>query len=554
MVDAVRPLECYCGEKEYKVTNCVKGHNVCECVKCGVRYSDLLMVLREDYSIKPSVDDEAQAHDFSELLKQVQNILDEAKNPQVGVIGVHSELTYALQTALNWPIVTVDPLKDSLSSLNILFLNNALGCFINPKLALEKLSRHMQKDSYIIVHNFVTDSKVFKTLEYNCNYIQPSKTMWYFSSENINELFVQAGLKFLLRKSVGDSHEFFVAKKSNFTIKIGVPPGIGDSLWCVTKIQDIKKKDGAQEVVLCVKSTDLNRSDDFLGRFDFIDKVIYGDFPIHPDMGNKPAIFDCGVYRYLSSEKNVVGFDHLLIPNGDLEMGRRLETWLSEYETNFDIAKNWAFKQADIETGLKCSGEIGRPYCVFFLGAVAGNTNSGHNRGQLWSIADWIELGRLIHKYFDLDIVVVGAPYDVEFSKMLWKKLDAGQARYWHNWCGHTDIGETYAIAMLSHFVISYQSGIGIWSVYLGIPTAIWWRPYGNSISPQFFLSFDEKMASAWAPKAALESNMYMPLIYTKCTPKSIVVNIGKQNWLKLAPVAKFNGNVDEIFSNTKIV
>jgi len=79
--------------------------------------------------------------------------------------------------------------------------------------------------------------------------------------------------------------------------------------------------------------------------------------------------------------------------------------------------------------------------------------------------------------------------------------------------------------------VISYQAGVGIVSTYLGTPTAIFWRPYGDSISPQWILSFDERMASAWVPPATIEAGKHLPLIYGRHGIQHIVSEIRRRGW-----------------------
>ena len=69
--------------------------------------------------------------------------------------------------------------------------------------------------------------------------------------------------------------------------------------------------------------------------------------------------------------------------------------------------------------------------------------------------------------------------------------------------------------------VVSYQSGIGICAHYLGAPTAMWWRPKGDSAAAHAHISFEEAMAHCWTNPAY--RGRYLPLIYGRCSVEDIV-------------------------------
>src|SRR5262249_32366118 len=96
---------------------------------------------------------------------------------------------------------------------------------------------------------------------------------------------------------------------------------------------------------------------------------------------------------------------------------------------------------------------------------------------------------------------------------------------------GQWPVALTFAVIQRSRFVVGYQSGIAIFSVYRGIPTACFCRPQGDSIDPEGYVSFREQMASGWVPKEALDASRYLPLIYTRCTAESIADHAARHNW-----------------------
>jgi ADP-heptose:LPS heptosyltransferase len=215
----------------------------------------------------------------------------------------------------------------------------------------------------------------------------------------------------------------------------------------------------------------------------------------------------------------------MLQANRHLESGRRLEDWLPDMETDWHIADRFRFTSHEVREAIEFERSHG-PYCLFYLGPEAGNTTSGHNRGAFWTPQDWGLLARHFRE-LGLKIVVVGAAYDQSY----FEKYVAQHLGECTNMIGKWTIGQTFSAVQRARCVIAYQSGIGIFAVYLGVPTACCWRPYGDSIAPNAFVSFKEEMASAWAPHDALASGRYLPAIYTKCTPDSIVQHAVAHDW-----------------------
>jgi len=327
----------------------------------------------------------------------------------------------------------------------------------------------------------------------------------------------------------------FLLKSSVFSI--AVPPGIGDALWSLTKVPSLREKHHKKmQIVVC--DTALRRSHEFLEAFDFVDSVVYAPFPLHPPC----KISAEGPYTYQNSRFGFEKYDLLLIANGHLERGHRLENWFTEIETDFTIGSRWIFDHQHVATASKFKEQFG-DYAVFYLGPQKGNTKFGHNRDSLWKLSDWIKLAEMFINKYGLHILVVGAPYDKSYSNMFFASLPPSLKEKTTDLVGLTPIGLTYSYIVFSKCVISYQSGIGIFSVYLGIPTVLWWRPYGNSLASFRFISFKEEMATAWAPPWTLK-NTYLPQIYGKSDPQSLMLEIEKRGWLTFSTEKRFRDNM----------
>jgi len=316
-----------------------------------------------------------------------------------------------------------------------------------------------------------------------------------------------------------------------------LPQGIGDSVWALHKIQSVAQKlgNGKIEVFLNCYNADPNgvesRALDFVRRFKFVDRAqMLPGIDIHPQASIR--VSKEGHYIYIPDGPMKFNGDeyYALMPNGPLERGIRLEDWLPEFETNWGIMKEFHISDQEKEVAAALRLQFGE-YAVFYLGPLAGNLQEGHNRGMLWKPEDWVALGKRIHSELGLSIVVVGAGYDEPYSQLLVYPLLGNDNEFWADLVGKTNVGELYGITTNSRFVISYQSGVGIVSNYLGVPTGIFWRPKGDSINPNIYLSFEEAMASAWANPEMIRTEKHMPLIYGRHDPDYILTEIKRRNW-----------------------
>ena len=321
-------------------------------------------------------------------------------------------------------------------------------------------------------------------------------------------------------------------------MKVLMPQGIGDSVWGLHKVQAVRDAldpGGAIDIALpgTPASAVESRAVDFVRRFDFVRSVEMRPWDIH----RQPHIAPDGTYNYLDDgwyefDDGAGGTERVcaLMPNAALEHGTRLEDWLPQYDIDWAIFDHFHIEPWEWSLAANLRDRIG-PYAVFYPGPLHGNSGDGHNRGMLWRPADWAALGSRVYRDFGLRIAVVGAPYDYDYYRWLVRPALNGDRDSWTELIGQTTVGELYAVTSTAKFVISYQSGVGIVSTYLGTPTAIWWRQQGDSISATQYLTFDERMASAWVPPARLAAGIHLPLYYGRETVDDIVSEIGRRGW-----------------------
>lgn len=297
-------------------------------------------------------------------------------------------------------------------------------------------------------------------------------------------------------------------------LKVALAPGIGDSLWACTKIPALLEAEGCKKAYVYIPACEPRRSKEFLDRFSFISNSEYKPFSINVP----PHVNDDGTYCYVESQKNWHRqFDWVLCCNGHLERGERLETWLPEIPTCWNLASHWRFSGSEIAWGKQFHNAV-----LFYLGPDA--ISSGHNRDHRWRPEDWFALAEEVRK-LGLRVVVVGAIYDMGYYARYGYAEGLGKHE-----CliGKTDIGELYSACLQSKAVVAYQSGVAIWSVFLGANVVSWWRAHGDSLDPDTYISFNEQMAHCWTPPGTMESGRYLPLIYGKTGQVEQITN-----WLK---------------------
>lgn len=323
-------------------------------------------------------------------------------------------------------------------------------------------------------------------------------------------------------------------------MRILVPQGIGDSAWCLLKVQDLVRKLAPGPIDLRVacwhKNATEARAIPFLQRFSFVNSA---ELYVMPRNGNQGPVLlpgqaadSYGIYRYIPDGPpypKLLDIDFVMSPNAPLERGIRLEWWLPGLELNWDIMSDYQFADGENAYADRLADGMG-PYVVFFMASLANNTTAGHNRNALWTPYEWVELGERIHEKYGVQIVVVGTTWDEDYYAQCVQPMVAHKL-YWNSYISRWSISQTLAAVRRARFVVSYQSGIGIAAHYMNVPTAIFWRPKGDSITPHGYISFEEGMASAWARPADLATGRLMPCIYGRHRLHDIIAHADRCGW-----------------------
>ena len=339
----------------------------------------------------------------------------------------------------------------------------------------------------------------------------------------------------------GVSVSFPIISKNRDNLRVLALCGIGDVLWSFVLIKSLCNKYNCKKIDLLVHYNGdhrAGRSFNLLKRFSYINSVTAFSFPVH---GNPPVDKE-GYLSYTFTagpaeghEKN--SFDYKFIINTYLEHGWEFKDicdllGLNPQEINHSVFSDYKFIESDYigVRSLKAAGIDN--YIVVYFGALADNTRQGLNYQSLWSVEEWVEVVSDLKNKYKHKIIIVGASYDSDYFADFTKKYGKSFHEDCINAVGQYSIEETIAILKSARFVIGFASGITISSVYLGVPTAIFWRPQNISMSPQYKkFGFHEGFATNWIPPDILNNKKYIPLWYTIDSPKSVLCKISESQW-----------------------
>lgn len=301
----------------------------------------------------------------------------------------------------------------------------------------------------------------------------------------------------------------------NKEIIIGMPPGIGDLHWIMTKMESFKKKNGIEKIKIVMNllwMTQNNRhtySLDYLKLIPFIDsgeskdEIMPFEYALAGGSG-KPFF------------KNVGGCDYLIEFNSSLEAGIPLKEILPEYDTNFDYPISRP-PYAD-EYAQKIKRLAGGKLFLIFTASTLGNDIWAN---KLWGPWDWMKLVDEIYKTTKCKPVVIGGSWDKDYVQRL-NQLNRNNS--FIDIVGHTNIIQLFALLRAADLLVAFQCGVMMMAVQFRTPTVGFW-PIKSKTNPTAKLK--RPFMRSWLPPWAEEVG-YMPFGWgdEDATPEGILTAI----------------------------
>jgi len=274
------------------------------------------------------------------------------------------------------------------------------------------------------------------------------------------------------------------------TIRIGVPSGIGDISWLISKLVNAPQ----QKIVIEVADGWPYRAQDYIellgGKFEFGG---YGDFEYRDIL----AFEQLNPYTTWQDVVNAAAGRFLIQPNLHLERGKPLHTYLPDLPTNYHYPLHTTLQMERRATNLMDG--VPRPRvglsAASYRGAVAWKT---------WGYDEWVRLiRRIVAEGFS--IVLMGGGWD-DLTRGL-----EGCTTGVYSVVGQTSFGEAVEVHKLLDFYVGFSSGLGIIRTVLGLPTYMLWPAHQQPLS------------TSWADPADLVSGRYVATGYG---PFEMVFNV----------------------------
>lgn len=282
-----------------------------------------------------------------------------------------------------------------------------------------------------------------------------------------------------------------IYKILNDEVVIGMPPGVGDLHWIMTKMESFKKKNGYKKIKALIPMPEgslvyYSYSIEYFDLLPFIDSSEQ-----YLEAGVRPLEFEYALEGGSGNPliKDRGDCDYLIEFNSSLEKGIQLKDILPEYEINYDYPILEPAGARTFADNLK--SKIGDKLIIFFTGNLSAYEASV---GDLWTPESWMQLMIKIYEKTACKPVLVGAKWDATYEKEL-KKLDVNKII--HSMIGKTSLAQLFALLRIADLVIAWQCGVGIMATQFKTPTISLW-PIKNKINPK--ARFERIFTRSWLP------------------------------------------------------
>lgn len=280
---------------------------------------------------------------------------------------------------------------------------------------------------------------------------------------------------------------------------IGVPSGIGDISWVISKLINSSEWN---DIKFEVADGWPYRADQYLSLLG--KDAVYGDFS-YQDIVVFQNVWEQKLGRSLRWDDIVASgaSRFLLQPNHHLEKGLPLKDFLPDLETSYHYdlklpeASQWV---SWAETLMETEDWIG----------ISAASYRGHKAWKTWGLKEWSELCKiLIAQGFKL--CFLGGSWD-DLTMSLAQSI---RPNVCINAVGKTSFGEACALHRFCKFYIGFSSGLGIIRTVMRLPTIMLWPEHQKLLS------------TSWADPEDIESRLYIALEYT--TPRDVYNALAEQ-------------------------
>jgi hypothetical protein len=253
-------------------------------------------------------------------------------------------------------------------------------------------------------------------------------------------------------------------------LKVALPLGIGDVFWSTTKFRALSAMFDGRPIHAYINESPNHQTVNFLKLVPSVTEAVLSKRAPFDVWKELPPNHRFPRWSSLAGCANWREFDFVLVANGHLERGLRLETWLPELGVD---ATEWEYPlnilPDDVAHADRLTGGV--PRALLYMSGIGPNAGFHNHR---WTAKDWVNVADLLNAE-GIRPLLVGAPTpdDLGYEK-LFHTAAAGRDIA-DSAVGQTTVAQYCALIRGARSWTGLNSGGGIVSGMLRTPTVMMW-------------------------------------------------------------------------------
>jgi hypothetical protein len=305
-------------------------------------------------------------------------------------------------------------------------------------------------------------------------------------------------------------------------LRVALPLGIGDTHWSCMKLRGLSEHHGGRPIHAFVNKSPNHNSVGFLRIVGHIAQAIEDARAPYSITTELPPHHRDPKWSTLEGCRNWNGFDYVLVANGHLERGERIETWLPEIATEYSYPLN--IPDADVAQARHL---MGADRVLLYPSGIGPNAGF---HGNSWTIRDWVEVIQQLNSH-GITPTLIGAPTpdDTGYREWIIRRGERVGGICVNDTVGVTNQPQVLAMIREADAVAGLNSGLMIMAAAMRVPTVMLWankKYYKNmmDVNPQSLLP--EEMARSWLCEDQLHTYRTLDFGSPELTPEALVQNI----------------------------
>jgi hypothetical protein len=300
-------------------------------------------------------------------------------------------------------------------------------------------------------------------------------------------------------------------------LRVSLPLGIGDCHWACQKLRALGELEG-RPVHAYVNESPSHASVGFLELVPFIQKAICSPLSVYDVWNEMPPNHRDPRWSDRATARNWGSFDYVVVANGHLERGERIETFFPDVGTDYTYDLN--IKDEDRQY---VRNRWGVDRTLLYLSGAGPNWGFHRN---WWKPEHWVEVVSMINGQGEIPLLVGANTFDdCRYFEIVEEKLKAAGVKY-DSAISFTTIPQYCALIQDASAWVGLNSGGGIVSAMQHTPTIMFWSDSnypGVSDPGNKTVPLHTNMRTSWLNDAQLKT--YRTLSYgdPDFTPRRVV-------------------------------